>query len=158
MLKPSEYDIDCIGPDTVDTKVLRYLGGLLNATNGYNTPLFAFVWFTNLAHGDRTAPIFADATYANYIGNLDLENTILFFMSDHGARFGSFRETELGWYEDKLPNFWVYLPLNVRQQHPEWMINLHFNSKYVESFFVPYKNLTLHSVQTKVTILVFTDA
>ena len=135
-MKPIRFNIDCIGPDTVDRKVLRYLGGLLKGANRHHTPLFALTWLTNLAHGDRTAPIFADDTYAKYIGDLDLENTILFFISDHGSRYGSFRETELGWYEDKLPNFWVYLPPNIRQEHPEWMANLHLNSKYVESSHV----------------------
>lgn len=60
--------------------------------------------------------------------SLDLNDTILFFISDHGYRYGPIRQTFAGWYEDKLPNFWVYLPPGIRASHPKWADALALNA------------------------------
>lgn len=90
--------------------------------------MFIYTWLTNLAHGDLNAAQFADESYLKFLQNLDLSNTILFFMSDHGYRYGMIRETFAGWQEDKLPNFWIYLPERIRQQFPTWLPAVKQNS------------------------------
>lgn len=54
-------------------------------------------------------------------------NTVIIFMSDHGYRFGSFRETFLGFYEESLPFFFFRLPPSLKEKHPEWYANLKRN-------------------------------
>ncbi|RXG53565.1 hypothetical protein Avbf_09198, partial [Armadillidium vulgare] len=39
-----------------------------------------------------------------------LNKSILFYMSDHGMRFGNFRHTDLGKYEDNLPYLFIVVP------------------------------------------------
>jgi hypothetical protein len=50
-------------------------------------------------------------------------------MGDHGYRFGQFRQTILGFYEDKLPNLWIFLPPWVREKYPKWQTALEINSR-----------------------------
>lgn len=104
------------------------MSDLLSVSSRNNTPVFIYTWLTNLAHGDLNAAQFADESYFSFLQNLDLSNTILFFMSDHGYRYGVIRETFAGWQEDKLPNFWIYLPERIRQQFPTWLPAVKQNS------------------------------
>lgn len=54
-------------------------------------------------------------------------NALLLFISDHGYRFGKFRETFLGFYEEALPFFFVRMPSSMKKRHPEWYQNLKVN-------------------------------
>lgn len=65
-------------------------------------------------------------------------------MSDHGYRFGSFRETFLGFYEESLPFFFFRLPPSMKNSYPDWYTNLKRNSKQLTS------PLDLHSTLTQV--------
>lgn len=98
-------------------------------------PLFAFSWSDTYPHSmDHNVHQLLDKTYADFISNLEqkgvLDNTILFFLSDHGQRYGPFRSTLLGWYEDKLPNMWIRLPKRILDKHPEWRRALEMKSQY----------------------------
>jgi hypothetical protein len=48
-----------------------------------------------------------------------LNNTLVIFLSDHGMRFGKIRETVIGWLEERLPFFYMWIPLWFRQKYPE---------------------------------------
>jgi hypothetical protein len=109
--------------------VLEYISKIMQISNELKVPSFIYSWMTNIAHGDLNQAQGADFTYETFIRSLDLNNTILFFMSDHGYRYGEIRQTFVGWYEDKLPNFWVYLPPSVRKNFPSWEESLKINTK-----------------------------
>lgn len=53
-----------------------------------------------------------------------LNQTAVFFISDHGFRFGSFRATNLGRYEDMLPYGFVLMPDSYYETNPESLLNL----------------------------------
>lgn len=72
------------------------------------------------------------------------DNTIIIFMSDHGYRFGSFRETFLGFYEESLPFFFFRLPPSLKARYPGWYSNLKRNSRQLTS------PLDLHSTLTHI--------
>ena len=131
---------DCIGYNTVDEVLLKYIRDALHTSIGKNIPLFLMAWLSNLSHANMNALNGADGIYADFLKSSDLNNTILFFMSDHGSRYGEFRQTLPGWYEDKLPNFWVYLPSSLRQQFPDWLEAVKVNSRYV-TYNVLYRSL-----------------
>jgi hypothetical protein len=69
------------------------------------------------------------------------ENSVIIFMSDHGYRFGSFRETFLGYYEEALPFFFFRLPPSLKASHPLWYANLRTNSHRLTSPFDLYSTL-----------------
>ena len=123
------WTTDCIGYKTVDEVLLKYIRDALHSSIEKNIPLFLFSWLTNLSHENMSAINGADGIYADFLNSLDLNNTILFFMGDHGVRYEKFRQTLPGWYEDKLPNLWVYLPAWIRQQFPDWLKSLQANSQ-----------------------------
>lgn len=54
-------------------------------------------------------------------------------MSDHGYRFGNFRETFLGFYEESLPFFFFRLPPSLKGKYPGWYSNLKRNSRQLTS-------------------------
>ena len=130
-LKLNQWMTDCIGHKTVDEVLLKYIREALHSSIEKKIPLFLLAWLTNLSHGDMNAVNEAEGVYMDFLSSLDLNNTILFFMSDHGVRYGRVRQTLSGWYEDKLPNFWVYLPASLRAQFPNWLEALKANSQYV---------------------------
>lgn len=52
-----------------------------------------------------------------------------------------------GWYEDKLPTQWVYLPPSFRQKYPDWLSALKTNSARLTSHFDVYKTI-VHMLKT----------
>jgi arylsulfatase A-like enzyme len=96
-------------------------------------PIFSFAWSTTLSHGDTNMIQLVDGTYSQLLESLlskgHLNNTILFFMGDHGYRFGKIRETLIGYYEDRLPNMWIYLPKLIKEMYPDWEEALEINSR-----------------------------
>jgi hypothetical protein len=132
--------MECIGKNTVDETLQHYAEDVFLMTSKLNKSAFVYSWSTNLAHLDPTGPRGApDKSYAQFLSRTLLEkngnskNTILFFMSDHGYRYGSIRQTFPGWYEDKLPTFWVYLPPAVKARFPEWTRALKKNKERLSS-------------------------
>jgi len=48
---------------------------------------------------------------------------------DHGYRFSEIRQTLPGWYEDKLPTFFLYLPPNLTKMYPSWKTAVELNAR-----------------------------
>ena len=94
-------------------------------------PIFLYSWMTSLTHSAESMNDLqrVDEYLVNLIQRLDLTNSILIVMGDHGYRFGQFRETQIGWYEDKLPWLSIYLPGRVKEKHPGRAKALEANSK-----------------------------
>lgn len=52
------------------------------------------------------------------------DNTLILFISDHGYRFGNFRETFMGFYEESLPFFYIRMPPTLKKRFPDWYKHL----------------------------------
>lgn len=141
----------CLGRKQFEDVLLSYLEQVLVlTTRSGRTPLFSFLWDTSSAHDCSLNLRHADNLFASYIKKFtsgNNSNTVLLFMSDHGPIFGYLRETEQGWYESKLPNFWIYIPKGIRQKFPNWYPSLQINSDRLTNHFDVYKTLT-HILQT----------
>jgi len=68
-------------------------------------------------------------------------NTLILFISDHGYRFGSFRETFLGFYEESLPFFYLRIPPSLKARFPNWYERLKENSARLTSPLDLYETL-----------------
>jgi hypothetical protein len=115
----TKHRLDCFGQ-------VRYTASLIKkATVKHLTFLSQF------SHNDISTPSTMDDTMKHYLEELDsrgiLTNSIVVFFSDHGIRFGPVRQLPTGWFEDRLPFIFIWLPPAFRQQHPDLVRNLQIN-------------------------------
>lgn len=71
-------------------------------------------WSASISHDYLNLLRHADLPHLKYLKQLQelgaLNRTAVFFMSDHGMRFGGIRSTYLGMLEERLPYVMLYLP------------------------------------------------
>jgi len=107
-------------------------------------PSFLLSWFTTVGHDDFNLLKLYDEEFQDLLESVvssSGENSVIFFISDHGYRFGNFRETFLGYYEESLPFFFVRIPPSLRQSHPQWYKNLKTNVNRLTTPFDLYETL-----------------
>ncbi|CAL8141259.1 unnamed protein product [Orchesella dallaii] len=146
LLRENNWYVRCLGSSMIENVMLNYIQDILNKAND-KAPVFLHGWLAVLAHECSNSAKYGDKPISNFLRKIDKENTIIMFMSDHGDIYGEFRETVQGWYEDKLPALWVYLPPRLRERFPTWYDSLQVNSKRLTSHFDMYKTL-VHILQT----------
>jgi hypothetical protein len=125
----TEYTKECAGATEPYERIFGYFEDLLAMSVEKKTPIFLYSWATGLTHDDMNALQTADEYLENFLGRLNLDNSILFVMGDHGYRFGKFRETHIGWFEDKLPWLSIFLPPALKIKYPHWVEALEINSR-----------------------------
>jgi len=134
------YHTDCIGHLTTEETLLNYIKGIMSYSS--RSPVFVHSWLTSLAHLDINGARYADTTVVEFLSQIDLSNTILIFLSDHGQRYGAIRETLAGWYEDKLPFLFMYLPPTITTKFPHWKEILEENAKKLTSPYDLFQTMT----------------
>ena len=107
--------------------------------------LFTWVWHTDCAHDILNGIKMADEPTSRLFQRMkdagDLEKSVLFFISDHGFRFGSFAKTTMGEMENNLPFFFVRFPVWFEQQFPELVANVRLNARRLITAFDLHKTL-----------------
>uniref|UniRef100_A0A7E4WAN5 Sulfatase domain-containing protein n=2 Tax=Panagrellus redivivus TaxID=6233 RepID=A0A7E4WAN5_PANRE len=80
-------------------------------------PKFSLTWNTYLAHDNNNNLFQADAFFNDFFSRnkKKFDNSFIFFMGDHGIRWGDIRRTKIGEIEDSNPAFMVVLPEAIRQ-------------------------------------------
>lgn len=77
-------------------------------------PIFGFFWTSSLTHDHLNLLSLADESYLKLLQDMTkmgaLNNTAIFFVSDHGMRWGGIRSTHIGMMEERLPYVVLYLP------------------------------------------------
>jgi membrane-anchored protein YejM (alkaline phosphatase superfamily) len=108
-------------------------------------PYFGFFWQASLTHDYIEYPQLADDSYHDFLEYLTkkglLSNTMLVFMSDHGMRWGSFRQTYQGHLEDSLPFVFISLPHWWRAKHALSWNTLKKNTRSLTSPFDLHETL-----------------
>jgi hypothetical protein len=109
-------------------------------------PYFAFAFLTRLTHAYLQETKKADNLYADFFQHLNerenLQNTVVFFYSDHGMRFGSVRETFVGKLEERLPYMFILFPPWFLQKYPHIRKNLEINAKRLTTPFDIFATLS----------------
>ncbi|KAK2160235.1 hypothetical protein LSH36_137g00020 [Paralvinella palmiformis] len=112
---------NCLGSRTRNARILDWSRELFAVYP--RTPKFSFLFQGELSHNDLDDLQVADDEVKDFLSTMEregyLENTLLILMSDHGLRAGSFRKTQQGKYEERLPFFAVRLPDWFRRAYPE---------------------------------------
>lgn len=123
--------------------VLNYLSDFIETYQ--KDPYFAFTFITRLSHDDVNSAGAADEPYFNFFNNLHkkdlLKNSVIFFFSDHGMRFGKIRETPIGKLEERLPFMHVVIPKWLRVKYPEIPKILETNKNRLSTPFDVYETL-----------------
>ncbi|XP_020804695.1 uncharacterized protein LOC110181316 [Drosophila serrata] len=93
-------------------------------------PFFSFYWWGNGVHDYMSR--FVDKRFERFLKRLNnvgiLNNTIIIFMSDHGIRWGNFRQSYQGMIEDSQPFLSILYPAWMRKKYPMAIKNLAGNS------------------------------
>ncbi|XP_014478819.1 PREDICTED: uncharacterized protein LOC106746589 isoform X2 [Dinoponera quadriceps] len=109
-------------------------------------PYFAFIWQASLTHDYFTYPQLGDSSYRDFVEHVSqqglLNRTVLVMMSDHGMRWGEFRQTYQGKTEDRLPFVFIVLPKWWREKYPLAWGNLRRNSRSLTTPFDLHETLT----------------
>ncbi|KJH49533.1 hypothetical protein DICVIV_04321 [Dictyocaulus viviparus] len=81
-------------------------------------PKFSFTWFVNLAHDNTDDLYTADYDlYEFFVKNrFELNDAFIFFLGDHGPRFGSEAKTDFGQREANNPFLYVIVPETLREK------------------------------------------
>lgn len=106
---------------------------------------FAFIWQASLTHDFFAYPQLGDDSYREFVDYASreglLNRTALIVMSDHGMRWGDFRQTYQGRTEDRLPFVFVVLPKWWRESYPLAWGNLRRNSRSLTTAFDLHETL-----------------
>ena len=109
---------------------------ILKTYNGSRVPLFLYSWLTQLAHDNNNNLFWADHYFLDYFKKAKpfYGNTVLFFLSDHGSRFGAVRNAgEIGRLEHDKPFITLTIPKRLRQQ--QIIRNFEANSKVLTTHY-----------------------
>ncbi|XP_057325830.1 uncharacterized protein LOC130667915 [Microplitis mediator] len=102
----------CVGTRKTFDNLLNYTKKIVKEFN--DDQYFAFFWEASLTHDFFNYPQLGDISYSETISDLNnkgyLNNTVLIVMSDHGMRWGEFRQTYQGRIEGSLPLMFIVLP------------------------------------------------
>ncbi|VDN29741.1 unnamed protein product [Cylicostephanus goldi] len=95
--------------------MLEYHSMFLNSYS--ETPKFSLVSMVELTHDDTRNLYVADNDLYNYFvsNRRELDKSFVFFMSDHGPRFGQEARTSVNKEEQKNPFLYIVLPEHLRK-------------------------------------------
>ncbi|XP_064462767.1 uncharacterized protein LOC135373599 [Ornithodoros turicata] len=127
----------CVGPKLPMELYLEYLLGLIDTWK--NQPFFAYAWMSELGHDDLNSVGLSDSPFLDFLRALYdrgvLNNTVVAFLSDHGLRIGSIRNTYVGWYEDSLPFAFLLFPDWFLERYPQYAKALETNQRRLTTHY-----------------------
>ncbi|CAH2230194.1 uncharacterized protein LOC120624679 [Pararge aegeria] len=103
-----------------------------NFTESYKDEnFFGFFWLNSYSHNLENIPTLIDKNMVNFFTKLNnsgvLQNTFIYFLSDHGLRSGKMRVPYESYYDERLPMLFLWVPTEFRNIRPEEYNNLKFN-------------------------------
>ncbi|XP_012274673.1 uncharacterized protein LOC105696632 isoform X2 [Orussus abietinus] len=133
----------CLGTRMNFESLLSYARKV--ATEFSNDAYFAFIWQASLTHDYFNFPQLGDATYHDFLTFVKerslLNNTALIVMSDHGMRWGEYRQTFQGRVEDSLPFIFLILPTWWKEKFPDAWQNIQRNANSLTTPFDLHETL-----------------
>ncbi|GBM50794.1 hypothetical protein AVEN_137113-2 [Araneus ventricosus] len=127
----------CLNSQTETDIMYTYLKDFIRVMGP--RPYFSYVMSSSLTHDYLNSARYADAPTASLLRHLwnsgALNDSVLFFFSDHGVRFGSIRNTYLGKFEERLPFMYVHFPAWFLRRYPNYSENLRKNQERLITLF-----------------------
>ncbi|XP_054014546.1 uncharacterized protein LOC128895720 [Hylaeus anthracinus] len=133
----------CVGTRKTFENLLDYTRK--TASQFAKVPYFAMFWQASLTHDFFNYPQLGDDAYHKFVSYLSskqlLNHTALIVMSDHGMRWGDFRETYQGRMEDSLPFVFIVLPTWWKENYQVAWANLRKNARSLTTAFDLHETL-----------------
>ncbi|KAM0733229.1 hypothetical protein ACS0PU_012778 [Formica fusca] len=133
----------CTGPELSFDRIFDYAVNFARTFVG--VPYFGFFWTNTISHDNMNGISSIDTHMLKRFEFLEqdgiLNDTMIIFLSDHGMRWGEFRTTFVGWYEERLPYIYIWLPEWFRRENPEAYRALAVNQNRLTSPFDLYETL-----------------
>ncbi|SPP79348.1 Hypothetical predicted protein [Drosophila guanche] len=108
-------------------------------------PFFSYFWWGQGFHDYFNFPSLVDQRFAGLLRHLHdtgiTNNTFIFFMSDHGSHWGSFRKTFQGMLEDNQPMLFTLYPKWMKERYPLAIKNLESNSHSLITTYDIYETM-----------------
>lgn len=144
----------CLGGRRTVDVFIEYMNKFVAYITEANMSHFSFFWSSAYTHDFFNYPALLDQAFATFLRNLSnnrgaLDNTFLLVMSDHGLRFGSYRNTYQGMMEERQPFLYLIPPTNFPAKYPVAMRNLVMNQRALTTHFDLYETMRdLYDVQS----------
>ncbi|XP_020299718.1 uncharacterized protein LOC109863692 [Pseudomyrmex gracilis] len=133
----------CTGPELSFQRIFDYAMNFARTFIG--VPYFGFFWTNTMSHDNMNGISSMDANMLKKFEFMEqegiLNDTMVVFLSDHGMRWGEFRNTFIGWYEERLPYIYIWLPEWFRRENPDVCRALAMNQHRLTSPFDLYETL-----------------
>lgn len=134
---------DCYGLRNHFDLQIEYLKGFFNKYQGYRK--LAYFWSNQAGHEDFTTLTRFDKPLMDFLNWLktsrNIQNTILFILSDHGFRIGGASLTHIGRAENNKPWLMVHIPKQILHVHPWLDTVLKLNSNRLLSHYDTYQTV-----------------
>ncbi|XP_017056679.2 uncharacterized protein LOC108098348 [Drosophila ficusphila] len=109
------------------------------------SPMFGFLWSNSFTHDYFTGATALDGLFLKYLKSFEesglFGKSIVILMSDHGHRFNTLRLAASGYFEERMPMMFIYLPLWFRRKYPHLVENLRKNRNRLSSNYDVYMTL-----------------
>jgi hypothetical protein len=127
----------CLGPTPTTEHIFRYVTDI---TTVFKSALyFVMTWINNFSHSSNAIPATMDERVVLFFHELEdtgaFNTTFVIFLSDHGMRWGDIRSTSIGWFEERLPFIFIWVPEWFQQKYPDFYKNLKTNRNRLTSPF-----------------------
>ncbi|XP_051176271.1 uncharacterized protein LOC127291270 [Leptopilina boulardi] len=133
----------CTGPELSEERIINSAVDFAIRLSGF--PYFGFFWANSVTHDSINGLSIMDFYIHSKLKQLEengvMNETMIIFLSDHGMRMGEFRKTFMGWYEERLPFLYIWLPKWFRDANPKVHEALKINQNRLTSPFDIYETL-----------------
>jgi hypothetical protein len=127
----------CLGPTPTTEHMFRHVTDI--ATVFKSALYFVVTWVNNFSHSSNSIPAAVDERVLLFFQELEdtgaLNTTFVVFLSDHGMRWGDIRSTSIGWFEERLPFIYIWVPEWFKEKYSHFYDNLKTNRNRLTSPF-----------------------
>jgi hypothetical protein len=133
----------CTGPELSVERIFDFAVDF--AKTFRKQPHFGFFWTNGVSHENVNGPSSIDGHFLAKLQDMEasgvMNDSMIIVLSDHGMRYGDIRSTFVGWYEERLPFIYIWLPEWFREQDPEGYHALRVNQNRLTSPYDLYETL-----------------
>lgn len=133
----------CMNGRSEPHAIMEYLTKFVDENK--SKPYFAFTFLTSLTHDNLELAAELDEVVYKFFHDAynsnAFNNTIVFFFSDHGLRYGAIRSSDIGSYEVQSPVMFIAFPKWFSEKYPTIMKNLKSNTRKLTTVYDVHETL-----------------